>query len=182
MISACCFHTQRMTWPEIQFLGDRFLPSSFTDSAPGWWLEETAASLRGNISAHAGCWGLRLHPAPWSLLLGSHSRGHTCSWGGLSAVVPSLLYATLGTQSRLHLSQWQQKQTLVPLPQRFNHLQGTPVATLSLLPSLFPWDLEGPEPSPPPLSLNKPPFLSLPAFFRLNVPPQDLPLSSTLWA
>ena len=38
--------------PEIQFLSDRFLPSSFTDATPGSLLESMASSHCGDLCAH----------------------------------------------------------------------------------------------------------------------------------
>lgn len=198
MISACCFHTQRTTWLDIQFLGDPFLPSSFIDTTPWSLLESMASSRCSKLWAHAWCWGV---VAPHSSLVpplgGITSWGHTltCSdhlktiaalqtWKQPTSSGASLLsppYPVPGTEPPLHPSKWQQEQILLRLPLPFFYIQGTLVATLSLLPTLSPLGLEGPEPSLPPLALNKPPCLSLSVFCLLRFLTQDLQLSSALW-
>lgn len=151
-----------------------------------------AGSSEPTLSAGAG-W---LHPAPWFLLLGSHWQsphllwspsGHCChseGVGSLQALGPVSSHLSTPCQEHSHffISHSESKSRPLFSPTALVHLQGTLLAILSLLPILFPRNLEGIEPCLPPLSPNKPTFLSLPVFFLLNFPTQDLQLSSTLWA
>lgn len=106
MISAWCFHTQRKTWPEIQFLGDRFLPWSFIDAALGWLLEDDDwLPLRQHLCL---CWTLGHTAPPNSLVLSlgeSLTRPHLLqrqpASSGASLLSP--LYAMPGTQPPLQL-------------------------------------------------------------------------------
>lgn len=168
----CYSHTQRTTWLEIQLLSHPFLPPSFLSTTPWSLVKIMSSAYCSNIWATLDTGELWPHTAPW-FLLSEAPFPEVTLWPALISWRPLLPFrrwrwpTRFGTRlsplcellSHLFFSQYDSRKRSSFLFHCPSYLSRELWWLLSLLLTLFALDLENTESPPPPLSLNKLPFL-----------------------